>query len=65
MKATAMKIKAREYQARAAQYEARARKTRSPNDREWQMILASAYQVLAEMEGRSRWTRSADGGVAL
>jgi hypothetical protein len=42
--------KAREYQARAAQCEQRAKKSRSPNDREWQMTLGRAYQVLAEIE---------------
>jgi hypothetical protein len=41
---------AREYQAKAAQCEERARKTRRPEDRDWQMVLASAYRVLAENE---------------
>jgi hypothetical protein len=45
-----MRSKAREYQAKAAQYEERARKMRSPKDREWHMICARAYRVLAEME---------------
>ena len=42
-----MTSKAREYyRAKAAQYEERARKTRSP-DREWHMICARAYRILA------------------
>jgi hypothetical protein len=45
-----MKSKAREYQAKAAQYEERARKMRSPKDREWHMICARAYRMLAEKE---------------
>jgi hypothetical protein len=45
-----MTSKAREYRVRAAQYEKRARKTRIPKDREWQMVLVGAYQALAEME---------------
>jgi hypothetical protein len=53
MKATGMKIKAREYQAKAAQCEQRARKTRNPPDREWQMLLANAYRALAEMESEA------------
>jgi hypothetical protein len=46
----AMTAKLREYRARAAQCEERARKMRSPKDREWQMVLARAYRMLAEME---------------
>jgi hypothetical protein len=49
----AMTAKARDYLARATQCEERARKTHSPKDREWQMVLASAYRVLAEMEGEA------------
>jgi hypothetical protein len=46
-----MKSKPREYyQAKAAQYDERARKTRSPNDREWYMICTRAYRMLAEKE---------------
>jgi hypothetical protein len=54
-----MKIKAREYQAKAAQCEQRARKTRNPPDREWQMILANAYRALAEMESEAAEQRRA------
>ena len=45
-----MPSKAREYQAKAAQYEERARKMRSPKDREWHMVCARAYRMLAEKE---------------
>jgi hypothetical protein len=43
--------KARTYLAKAKQCEQRARKARCPNSREWQLILARAYQMLAEAEG--------------
>jgi hypothetical protein len=52
-----MTLKAREYQTRATQCETRARKARSPKDREWQMVLASAYQALAEMEAEAAGQR--------
>jgi len=45
-----MTSKAREYRAKAAKSEEMARKMRSPQDREWHMILARAYRNLAEME---------------
>jgi hypothetical protein len=45
-----MTSKAREYRAKAAQYEEHAKKRRAPQDREWQLVLARAYRVLAEME---------------
>jgi len=47
-----MPSKAREYQAKAAQYEERARKMRSPKDREWHMVCARAYRMLAENESK-------------
>jgi hypothetical protein len=49
----AMIAKVRKYLAKAAQCEERARKTHSPKDREWQMVLAHAYRMLAEMEGEA------------
>jgi hypothetical protein len=49
-----MPSKAREYLAKAAQHEERARKTRSPEDREWQMVLARAYRILAEVEAERK-----------
>jgi ELWxxDGT repeat protein len=45
-----MTAKVRKYWTRAAQYEERARKARSPQDREWQMVLARAYRMLAAMD---------------
>ena len=42
--------KARDYQAKAKQREERARKSRDPENREWQMTLARAYRMLAEAE---------------
>jgi hypothetical protein len=42
--------KAREYLAKAKQCEERARKVRCPDSREWQLILARAYRMLAEAE---------------
>ena len=45
-----MASKARGYQAKAKQCEERARKLRGPENREWQMILARAYRMLAEAE---------------
>ena len=42
---------ARTYLAKAKQCEQRARKARCPNSREWQLILARAYRMLAEAEG--------------
>jgi hypothetical protein len=42
--------KARGHLANAKQYEERARKVRCPDCREWQMILARAYRMLAEAE---------------
>jgi hypothetical protein len=45
-----MTLKVRQYRERAARCEDRAKKARSPKDREWQMILARAYRMLAQME---------------
>ena len=45
---TASKID--EYRASAVKCEQRAKKTRNQGDREWQMILARAYLMLAEAE---------------
>ena len=42
--------KARGYLAKAKQCEQRARKARCPDNREWQLILAGAYRMLAEAE---------------
>jgi hypothetical protein len=49
----AMTAKVRKYLARAAQCEERAKKGRSPQDREWQMVLARAYRVLAETDSEA------------
>jgi hypothetical protein len=54
-----MTAKGRKYLARAAKREERARKTRSPEDREWQLVLARAYRVLAEMESEVAGQRQA------
>ena len=43
-----MKAKAKDYRARAARCEERARRERDPENREWQLILARAYRMLAE-----------------
>ena len=45
-----MTSKAREYRAGAARCEKQARKARDPKHREWQMILARAFQMLLEAE---------------
>ena len=45
-----MKTKGRVYLAKAKQCEERARKVRDAESREWQMILARAYRMLAEAE---------------
>jgi hypothetical protein len=42
--------KARGYLTKAEQCEQRASKVRCPETREWQMILARAYRMLAEAE---------------
>ena len=42
--------KAREYVAKAKQYEERATKMRRPENREWQLIRARVYRMLAEAE---------------
>jgi hypothetical protein len=39
-----------EYRAGAVRCEQRAKKTRNEADREWQMILACTYRMLAEAE---------------
>jgi hypothetical protein len=40
----------REYLAKAKRCEERATKMRRPGSREWQLILARAYRILAEAE---------------
>jgi hypothetical protein len=40
-------IKTREYLARAKQYEERAKRERVSERKEWQLVLASAYRMLA------------------
>ena len=45
-----MKAKAKEYRAGAERCERRAKQTRDPENREWQMTLARAYRMLAEAE---------------
>jgi hypothetical protein len=49
-----MASKLNEYRASAARWELRAKKTRNQEDREWQMILARTYQVLAEVEAEAK-----------
>ena len=46
--------KIEEYRAGAVRCEQRAKKTRNPADREWQMILARAYWMLAEAEAERK-----------
>jgi hypothetical protein len=43
-----MKTKKPEYLAKAKQCEDRARTARNPQNREWQVILARAYRMLAQ-----------------
>jgi len=43
-----MKTKGREYLAKAKRCEERARTTRGAENREWQMILARTYRMLAQ-----------------
>ena len=43
-------MKAKEYRTRAARCEERARRGRGPENREWQLILARVYRLLAEAE---------------
>jgi hypothetical protein len=45
--------KARGYLAKAKQCEKRAGEVRFPENREWQLILARAYRILAEAEANS------------
>jgi hypothetical protein len=45
-----MSTKTRNYQAKAKQCEKRAKQVRDPENREWQLILARAYRMLAETE---------------
>jgi hypothetical protein len=42
--------KARGYLAKSKQCEERAQKVRCPDSREWQLILARTYRMLAEAE---------------
>jgi hypothetical protein len=46
--------KINDYRVGAARCEQRAKKARTQDAREWQMILARAYQVLAEGEAEPR-----------
>jgi hypothetical protein len=48
-----MKTKAREYLAKAKQCEERARKIRHLEDRDWQLVVARAYRMLAEAESEA------------
>ncbi len=48
-----MKTKAREYLAIAKRCDQRATKVRDAERREWQMILARAYRMLAEAESEA------------
>jgi hypothetical protein len=45
-----MASKIKEYRAGAERCEQRAKKTRNQDDREWQLCLAMAYRILAEVE---------------
>ena len=51
--------KARGYLAKSKQCEERAQKVRCPDSREWQLILARAYRMLAEAEVELATRRSA------
>jgi hypothetical protein len=51
-----MKAKARDYQAKAKRCEQRAKKVRDPQSREWQLILARVYRMLAEASVGGRLT---------
>jgi hypothetical protein len=52
-----MKTKARVFLAKAKQCEQRAMKMRHLADREWQLVLARAYRMLAETESeKAKWT---------
>ena len=54
-----MTPKAREYLTKAEQYVRRAKEIRNQEDREWQLCLARAYRMLAEVEESGCWpTRS-------
>jgi hypothetical protein len=48
-----MKTTAREFLAKAALCEMRAKKARGASDREWELILARAYRILAETESEA------------
>ena len=52
-----MTKKIREYRAKAAEREERARKTHNLKDREWELVLASAYRMLAEIESEAAGPR--------
>jgi hypothetical protein len=45
-----MASKIDQYRAGAVRCEQRAKKMRNQGDREWQLCLARAYRILAEME---------------
>jgi hypothetical protein len=49
-----MKSKADQYRAGAARCELRAKKARNKDDRAWQLCLASAYRILAEVADAER-----------
>jgi hypothetical protein len=50
VRTTKTRSKIDEYRAGAVRCEQRAKKTRNPADREWQMTLSRAYLMLAEAE---------------
>ena len=43
-----MALKAREYRTKADRCDRQARKTRDPQNREWQLVFARVYRILAE-----------------
>jgi hypothetical protein len=49
-----MKTKKPEYLAKAKQCEDRARTARDPDNRDWQMVLARAYRMLAQAASEER-----------
>jgi hypothetical protein len=57
--------KARRYLTKAEQCEQRASKVRCPETREWQMILARAYRMLAEAESGDDGAELAEAERAL
>jgi hypothetical protein len=49
--------KARGYLTKAKQREQQAKKTRDPEQRDWQLTLARAYRMLAEAENEASVVR--------